>query len=201
MNLISEINIESSFGFTDFMKVFIDQVEKPDLSNECEFKHYEKRKLNLHRTQKWLKIFKPSQELIDTVTLINSPQNWMVITESWCGDSAQSLPIIVKTADLNPRINLKIILRDSNPNIMDRYLTNGTKSIPKLIAFDEKGTELFLWGPRPAEAKNLIMKLKNEGLEKSEINKQLHLWYAKNKGTAMEKELISLIKLVEIGKN
>ena len=60
--------------------------------------------------------------------------------------------------------------------------------------FDENDNELFRWGPRPAEAQNLYTKLKNEGLKKSDINKELHLWYGRNKGKEVELELIPLVK-------
>ena len=125
---------------------------------------------------------------------IVSPQQWIVITESWCGDSAQNLPIIARLASLSDMIDIKIVLRDSNPDFMDLYLTNGGRSIPKLIVFDENDNELFRWGPRPAEAQNLFTKLKNEGMEKSEIYKELHLWYGRNKGKEVELELAQLIK-------
>jgi hypothetical protein len=77
---------------------------------------------------------------------------------------------------------------------MDQYLTNGTRSIPKLIVFDNDNNELFQWGPRPLEAQSLYINLKNTGIEKSEINKELHYWYSKNRGKEVEKELIELIK-------
>jgi len=121
----------------------------------------------------------------------------MIITETWCGDSAQSIPILAKAASLNDKINLRIVLRDENLNIMDSYLTNGSRSIPKLVAFDENDNELFQWGPRPQQAQNLMLKMKNDGAPKDEMNKQLHLWYAKDRGNEIEKELIELLKNIK----
>lgn len=89
---------------------------------------------------------------------------------------------------------MKILLRDSNLDYMDLYLTNGGRAIPKLIAYDENGEELFQWGPRPNEAKELFNRLKNDGVEKSDINKELHLWYGRNRGKEIEKEIFELIK-------
>ncbi len=197
LKFLDQIDINSiGTDYSSFMKIFIHQVDNPDLNNPDEQKHYDKRKLNLFRTQKWAKTFTPSIELVDAAKSITKPQTWMVITETWCGDSAHSLPIIAKISDLNDRLSLRIVFRDENLDIMDCYLTNGSRSIPKLVVFDEYGDELFQWGPRPESAKNLVMRLKNEGVDKSEINKQLHLWYAKNRGEEIDKELSQLIKKV-----
>jgi hypothetical protein len=78
---------------------------------------------------------------------------------------------------------------------MDLYLTNGNRCIPKLIVFDENENELFIWGPRPVEAQNLFTNLKNKGVEKPEINKKLHLWYGRNRGREVEKEITELLKM------
>jgi hypothetical protein len=126
---------------------------------------------------------------------ISSSQIWMAITEPWCGDTAQNLPYIYKIAELNPSIRLRVILRDSNPEIMDRYLSEtGARSIPKLVAFDESGNELFQWGARPKEAQELVVKLKNEGMEKEKFLEQLHIWYGRDSGRTLEKEFLQLLE-------
>lgn len=193
-NIINKSIKEVGLSYQSFMEIFRNQVENPNLDNSEELKYYENRKLNFQRTQKWMKTFNPSQELIYAVSLISTLQTWMVITETWCGDSAQNTPIIVKAASLNNKIKLRFVFRDENLDIMDRYLTNGSRSIPKLVVFNEKDSELFQWGPRPVEAQNLMIKMKSEGIQKDEIITKLHLWYAKNRGTAVEKELIELLK-------
>lgn len=184
--------------YHSFMELFKNQVEKPNLNNESELIHYENRKLNFHRTLRLMKTFTPSKEMIDVVSSISTLQTWMIITETWCGDSAQSVPIITQVASINDKINLRIVFRDEKLNIMDNYLTDGSRSIPKLVVFDEEDKELFQWGPRPANAQNLVKRLKQEGHEKSEINKQLHLWYAKNRGLEIEKELLELITNLKV---
>lgn len=111
----------------------------------------------------------------------------MVITESWCGDSAQNLPVISKIARLNSNIALRIILRDSNLDIMDNYLTNGvSRSIPILVAFDMDGNEIFRWGPRPKPAMQLVKKFRERGIVKEEYYKKLHLWCGRNKGRELD---------------
>jgi hypothetical protein len=119
----------------------------------------------------------------------------MVITESWCGDSAQILPIIAKAASLNPKIIFEIVLRDSNLEIMDCYLTNGTRSIPKLVVFDEMGNELLQWGPRPKVAQAILSNLKKEGIAPPLLYDKLHLWYGRDRGKEIEREIIELLKV------
>lgn len=151
-------------------------------------------KLNYQRSLRIHRTYEPSSELVKTIQQIDVPQIWMVISEHWCGDSAQNLPYIAEIAKLNSNIDLRVVLRDDNPDIMDEYLTEGKlRSIPKLVAFDGDGNELFQWGPRPKSAADLVMNAKKEGKEKNEFMTLLHKWYANNKGEELEKEILFLI--------
>ena len=153
-------------------------------------------KLNIQRMTRIDKSYEPGINILEEIEKIEDHQLWMVITENWCGDSAQNLPYIAKIASLNKNINLRIVLRDSNIDIMDNFLTNGTRSIPKLVAFDEEANELFRWGSRPKAAQELVTELKAQGFDKKYFHEKLHSWYAKNKGTDLEAELYYLIKKV-----
>jgi hypothetical protein len=171
----------------------------PEKLDEQKKQKFEFLKLNLQRTQRLDKTFEPTLETKELFSQIINRQQWIIITENWCGDSAQVVPVITKLAQLNDKIDLKILLRDSNLDYMDLYLTNGGRAIPKLIVYDENSEELFQWGPRPNEAKELFSKLKNDGMEKSDINKELHLWYGRNRGKEIEKEILELIKQEVLG--
>jgi len=149
--------------------------------------------LNLKRSERIEKTYTVSPELKALMESISEPRVWMTMTEPWCGDSAQTLPYIAKIAACSPLVTLKILYRDENPDIMDRYLTNGTRSIPKLVVFDSSGKELFRWGPRPGPARELIRELKSLGMEKEKMYEKLHLWYGRDKGTTLEKEFIELL--------
>ena len=159
------------------------------------------RKINLARMSRIEKQFQPVNESIEVLNKINQKLFWIVISENWCGDSAQSLPIIAKLASINSMIDFKVVLRDKNPEFMNNYLTNEKRSIPKLIIFDEDFQELTTWGPRPATAQKLMEAMLEEQIEKPERLKKLHLWYAKNSGREIENEIISLIKLDVLNKN
>jgi hypothetical protein len=149
--------------------------------------------LNLHRTVRIEATYAPSERVQAAVQAIPGPQLWMVLTEPWCGDSAQNLPYIAKIAACNASIDLRMLLRDQNPDIMDAYLTNGTRSIPKLVAFDWQGRELFQWGPRPQPAVELFRQLQESGAPREDVMHKLHLWYARNRGRALEEEFIALL--------
>lgn len=187
--------INSYISYNEYQAEFKKQVFLDDINslNELEKQYFEYRKLNFQRSSRVEKTFLPAPETKDTFESISFGQTWFVITENWCGDSAQSLPVIAGLANLSEKIDLKIVLRDSNLEFMNLYLTNGNKSIPKLVVFDKQGSELFQWGPRPKVAQDLFNKLKNEGMQKAEINKELHLWYAKNRGKEVEKEIKKLL--------
>ncbi len=153
--------------------------------------------MNLKRMERSDKTFKPSEEALEILNNIESKQVWWVITEMWCGDSAQTLPIMVKLAETNPeKIELRIILRDDNLEIMDQYLTNGGRSVPKLIVVDEESNkELFTWGPRPKGAQDVLDKAKeNPELSQEDMINQLYVWYPKDKGRSTETEIITLLK-------
>jgi hypothetical protein len=154
--------------------------------------HFEYKKLNLQRSSRIDRTYVVSEELEALVRNIKDKQIWMVLTEGWCGDSAQILPHIAKMAELNPNIDLRILLRDSNLDIIDLYLTNGTRSIPRLVAFDLEGNELFTYGPRPKAVQALITQWKSEGIVKPELYEKMHLWYARNKGKEIEAEFIKI---------
>lgn len=134
-----------------------------------------------------------TNELVQQLSAIQKPCTWLVITEGWCGDSAQILPFIHKMAQAQPLIQLSIALRDDNPQWMDRFLTNGSRSIPIAVLFDAEGTYLTHWGPRPKAVVEAIAEWKKEGLPMEKIKEQLHLWYAKDKGVSLCEEWSQLI--------
>jgi hypothetical protein len=121
---------------------------------------------------------------------------WLVISEGWCGDAAQLLPIFNKMAIESHKIDLRIVLRDENEELMNLFLTNGGKAIPKLIIIDRKtGSVLDSWGPRPQGATNLIQEYKKQFGSIDETAKtELQLWYLKDKGLSTQQEIIALMQ-------
>ncbi|WP_298156499.1 thioredoxin family protein [Flavobacterium sp.] len=126
---------------------------------------------------------------------LHKKHTWLVLSEGWCGDAAQALPVMHKLASFTEKIDLKIVLRDDNAGLMDLFLTNGSRSIPKLIALDEAFDVKALWGPRPEPAIDLVTHYKKlHGVFDDAGKTALQLWYTKNKGNAIQQELATLME-------
>ncbi len=151
--------------------------------------------LNERRMKRLDKTMKLTADTIATVEQIKRPQIWLVLTEGWCGDAAQTVPIMVKMASQSPNVELKFILRDENLDIMDEFLTKGGRSIPKLIVLDKETLDVLGdWGPRPAEAQDLFWEAKKSpDFVYAEVQKDLQIWYTKDKGKSTQRELVELL--------
>jgi hypothetical protein len=158
--------------------------------------------LNDKRMKRLDKTIKISPETAEEIKKINEPQTWLLITEGWCGDAAQNLPVINKMTNLNDHIDLKLVLRDENSELMDLFLTAGGRAIPKLIILDKDNNLMSTWGPRPTIATNMVRAYKAEhGVLDASFKQDLQVWYNKNKGKSTEEDVVNLIKnnLVEKG--
>lgn len=154
-------------------------------------------KLNAKRMQRWDKTLKLPEAAVNTIKSFQRKINWLVLTESWCGDASPALPIMNKITEINPNITLRIILRDEHPELMQQFLTNGAWSIPKLIQI-EHGTNKVLgtWGPRSRKATQLVDTFKEQyGTLTPEFRESLQIWYNKDKGESILKDLLGLLSL------
>jgi hypothetical protein len=125
---------------------------------------------------------------------------WLVLSESWCGDAAQILPILHKMeVESKGKIEMKLVLRDENETLMNHFLTNKNKAIPKLIIIDkDTGSVVGDWGSRPQGAINLIEAYKTEFGSIDETAKaNLQLWYLHDKGLSTQNEIIQLLQNLE----
>jgi len=154
-------------------------------------------KLNKQRMKRVEKQFTLQPEIAALFAQHKVNWNWLVLVEAWCGDGAQNLPAIAAIAEQNPGIKLHVLLRDENPELMNTCLTNGNRSIPKLICEDtETGERLFTWGARPAaiQAQVLQYKAANPKVTNDELVQQVQLWYAKDRSQALQQDLFILMK-------
>jgi len=120
---------------------------------------------------------------------------WLVLTEGWCGDAAFNVPMFAAIEKAVPeKVQLRIFLRDSNPQLMDEHLTDGGRSIPKLIVLSQDLQELGNWGPRPAGLQILMKDWKGEGLGLKEIIPKVHQWYDADATHSLQEELMLLVK-------
>ena len=156
--------------------------------------HYsELNETRMNRLDKTIKITSENEAFLAT---LNKEYIWLVLSEGWCGDAAQILPIINKMAQISDKVELKIAFRDENPELMNLYLTNGGKAIPKMIILEKNALEVIAdWGPRPAEAIKLIVDYKaKHGIVDETAKADLQMWYLHDKGISTQNEIVSLLK-------
>jgi hypothetical protein len=155
-------------------------------------------RLNWARQQRWLKVGELNNELAELIKSIKSGQQWIVITEPWCGDASHILPFIYKLIQPNPFIRLELQLRDTPPFLIEHYLTgpNQTRSIPKLIIRNNDGKDLLMWGPRPLACQQLFYRLREERADEEETKLQLQNWYNQDKGKSFQQELLVALTLI-----
>lgn len=153
-------------------------------------------KLNDQRMKRWDKTLKISDDIKDKISNFKGNITWLVITESWCGDAAHIVPVIHKIAELSENINLKLVLRDDNDELMSQFLTNGGRAIAKLIMIDNTtGEVLNTFGPRPSEATKMVNDYKAEhGGLTAEFKENLQVWYNKDKGQSTINDLMLLLE-------
>jgi thiol-disulfide isomerase/thioredoxin len=154
-------------------------------------------KLGDRRMARWDKTFKISEDDQQKLSQLKGNLVFLALTESWCGDAAASLPIINKIAEANPNIDFKAVLRDESLDLMDAFLTNGARSIPKVIVFDADHNEIVgEWGPRPSIATQMVEDCKREhGKLTDEFKQELQVWYNKNKGENILEDILELLAL------
>jgi len=120
---------------------------------------------------------------------------WLVLTEGWCGDAAFNVPMLAAIEKAVPeKIKLRFLLRDRNLDLMDAHLTDGGRSIPKLIILSEDLKELGSWGPRPASLQTLMKNWKAEGLTLKELIPKVHAWYDADATQSVQAELTKLVQ-------
>lgn len=150
--------------------------------------------LNDKRMDRLDKTLEISAETQHSLSNLSKGFTILAIAEGWCGDAAQILPIINKVAEASDKINFKIVLRDENEDLMNQYLTNGSKSIPKVLILDQENNVLESWGPRPAVATQMVVDYKAQnGSIDEEFKKNLQIWYNKDKGNNTQNELVGLL--------
>jgi hypothetical protein len=194
--LISDKILNTAYTYEEFneqIKELYDQDRTTNEDNRQNMLDYTK--MYMQRSDRWDRRGKLTNELKNKLKQVEREMTWLVINEGWCGDGAQTLPFINKMAEESDKIELKVILRDQNLDVMDQFLTNGARSVPKLIAIDKQtGGVLGTWGPRPFEANELYWKGKNDPDTPNKIAVQnLHLWYAKDRGKAIQREFLKLL--------
>lgn len=199
-NLIAQ-SLAKSYTYLEFKQLISDLLfEGKSTGNEQSEDLLQYSTLNEIRLKRLDKTLDVPQTISEKLQSIHKEYIWLVIAEGWCGDAAQILPILNKMASVNDKIDLRIVLRDTNDQLMQQYLTNGARAIPKLLIIEKESSRVCKhWGPRPQGATDLISYYKAQfGIVDEQAKTQLQLWYLKDKGLGVQEEVAQLmLQLVE----
>ena len=151
-------------------------------------------KLGAARLRRWEKLYKSEQEYLDEITSLVSPgEQWLVFSETWCGDAAHMLPFVHQWSK-HAKVPLRIIMRDEHPTLMDEFLTNGGRSIPKLVRISADGMVLGTYGPRPSALVAHLAEWKSKAsFDYKEWTLFAQDWYNQDKGKSIESDFIELL--------
>ena len=181
---------EAGYSYAQYLGKFEEELNSGEVGSHAEYLP-----INWQRVKRIDKTLILSSEMKKALSSIQFPLRWLVISEHWCGDAAQIVPVLARIADLSQgKIEMRIVYRDQNLDLMKAHLTRGSMSIPKLIQLDPDFEFLGEWGPRPAEAQDLVLKLKGDPKTADSYSEHLHRWYARNKQLDIQNELIQLLK-------
>jgi hypothetical protein len=198
MSVINTTILEQAMNYSAYMTLTEQLVNEGRTSgpNQSEaYVYYTK--LNLQRMNRLNKTITIPTDLSELIAQKAQHWTWLIITEPWCGDAAQCVPALEKLALCSSNIQTKYILRDENPEVMDAYLTNGGRSIPKLICLDEQLQEVFTWGPRPDVIQAVMNDLKANGVtEIAQIVEAIQKAYNDNKQAGIYEELAAVLNSI-----
>jgi hypothetical protein len=142
----------------------------------------------------WERTRSPAEQL-DRLDRIGGTWRLLVLSEDWCGDASNTVPVLARFAEDSPQLELRVLKRDENLELMDLYLTNGSQSIPLAIVLDQEGNAVGRWGPRPVELQEMVIREKRAGERPmSEIYKDTRRWYAMDRGVTTIRELVDRIE-------
>ena len=190
-----EEGLQKAISYTSYRKLISDLIASGKSSGPIQSEdllNYSK--LNDRRMTRLDKTIQLSHETLLALKKNDKPITWLVLTEGWCGDAAQTLPVINKIADESDLITLKIIFRDEHEELMSHFLTNGGKSIPKLLVLNSENDVLNTWGPRPNIATKMVQDYKNtHGQLDTAFKQELQVWYNKDKGVNIQENMVGLL--------
>ncbi len=192
-----EILSKNGLSYSQYIELTKDIISNPDRP-----KIYQDEKMlqytkdNLGRMEKIATTLNIDSKLYNEMQQTKVKQIWVCITEPWCGDASQIVPGLFLIASCSPNVDFKILLRDSNAEVMDNYLTNGGKSIPKLVVLKADSLEeISNWGPRPASIQKIVEEKKNDtSMSFGDKVRMIHGWYEQNNSYDLQEEFITIVK-------
>ena len=132
-------------------------------------------------------------ELIVRVEATGQRWHLLVLAEDWCGDTVNVLPFIARLADGAANLDLRVVGRDANPDLMDAHLTGRSRSIPVVILLDATFTERGWWGSRPRELQEWVLG-PGSSMSKADRYRDIRRWYVHDRGTTALNEIVAVIE-------
>ncbi|HLP15944.1 MAG TPA: thioredoxin family protein [Bacteroidota bacterium] len=199
MTSVLDVPLVDAMTYEEY-RALIDRLlaEGKTTSGEPTANQLEDTKLNVRRMNRLDQTIELTGKLTRALGALKQAQTWLVLSEGWCGDAAQTVPMIAKAAAASACVTMRVILREKNPSVMDRFLTDGTRSIPIVIMLEPGSNRVLgVWGPRPVPALALVAEYKSiPGWSKEAMLTALHTWYAKDKTLSAQHELAALVRAV-----
>lgn len=182
-------------GYRELVRKQVDEGRTSGLNQSEAYVHYTL--LNHKRMRRWEKRTRVPKYLEQELSRLQQPWIWLVLTETWCGDAAPVLPIMDAFASLSGALDLRIALRDEHQGLMDLFLTNGARSIPKLLMVRPSDYRVVAsWGPRPRQAARMVEAYREaHGKLTEELRVSLQKWYNQDRGESIVRELSGLLAL------
>ena len=182
-------------GYRELVRKQVDEGRTSGLNQSEAYVYYTL--LNHKRMRRWEKKTALPENLKTALSGLEQPWIWLVLTETWCGDAAPVLPIMDAFASQTDSLELRIALRDEHQDLMDLFLTNNARSIPKLLMVRPSDYKVVAsWGPRPGEAAQMVAAYREEhGKLTEELRKSLQKWYNADRGESIIRELSELLAL------
>ena len=198
MKELIEKSLKASITFKEYFQTVERAVQGELMYNDENLDYYTQ--LNYQRMKRLNKTINLNDGILEASERISCNLIWLVLTEGWCGDAAQVLPVLQKVDDAVANVELRVLYRDENLELMDQFLTNGGRSIPKVIVIDKETLEVKgSWGPRPEPAQDMFLVYKNSEPKKDykEFQAEMQKWYVKDKAEHIQKELQPLFDLCQ----
>jgi hypothetical protein len=135
----------------------------------------------------------PDEDLVARAAALPGRWHILVLSEDWCGDAVNIVPLVTRFVERLPNFDLRVLARDANPDIMDRHLTKGARSIPVVMLLDENFVERAWWGPRPSPLQTWRF---GEGLSmpSPERTRWMRQWYARDRGRTTLEEIVAMLE-------
>lgn len=201
MKKLIEASLLNSFTYPEY-RAYIAQLltegKATGHEQNADLVHYsELNQARMHRLDKTIQVL---PEAVATFSKLTKKHIWLLLSEGWCGDAANCIPVLHKIAEGTSLIDMKIILRDDNDAVMQHFLTNGARAIPKLVIIDAETLAVIAdWGPRPETAKNLILDYKaTHGIVDETAKIELQKWYLQDKGIAIQNEILKIYEQIHV---